>query len=139
MPWTISREYDFAAAHSLKGHPKCGRLHGHNYKVVVKIATEDLDAKYAWIMDYAELDAIVKPIIQELDHKFIASTENLSDIDPNQDDYVVLPIPRSTAECLAKYLVDKLSVRITIGRIAIAVTVSETPRSSATYYTDGGG
>ena len=34
----------FSAAHFLAGHPKCSRLHGHNYHVRVKLSGE-LDGK----------------------------------------------------------------------------------------------
>jgi 6-pyruvoyltetrahydropterin/6-carboxytetrahydropterin synthase len=28
---------EFSAAHIISGHPKCGRMHGHNYVLLVKV------------------------------------------------------------------------------------------------------
>ena len=35
----VARLYkrEFAAAHIIAGHPKCGRQHGHNYTLVTKV------------------------------------------------------------------------------------------------------
>jgi len=35
----VARFYkrEFAAAHIIAGHPKCGRMHGHNYMLIVKV------------------------------------------------------------------------------------------------------
>jgi 6-pyruvoyltetrahydropterin/6-carboxytetrahydropterin synthase len=66
----ITATYTFEAAHFLPkvhdGH-KCRRLHGHNYRVDVSV-TGGLDER-GFVLDYAELDGIVQPIIDELDHR----------------------------------------------------------------------
>jgi len=76
----IAAEYTFEAAHHLPhvddGH-KCKRMHGHNYRVEVSI-TGNIDHR-GFVMDYAELDAIVNPLIEQLDHRClndIAGLEN---------------------------------------------------------------
>lgn len=66
----ITATYTFEAAHFLPkvhdGH-KCRRLHGHNYRVDVSVAG-GLDER-GFVLDYAELDGIVQPVIDELDHR----------------------------------------------------------------------
>jgi 6-pyruvoyltetrahydropterin/6-carboxytetrahydropterin synthase len=69
----IYKEFKFEAAHLLPNVPaghKCGRLHGHSFRVEVHVAGE-LDAKLGWIMDYAEIKSLVKPVIARLDHHYL--------------------------------------------------------------------
>jgi len=139
--WTITRKYSFAAAHRLEGHPKCGRLHGHNYVVTVGLR-QDLLEHDGWIMDYAQLDVVVKPIIEELDHRYIVSSENIAASDPyalvaiHQGDAAQPMISRSTAELLARWIA--VEVRgalklIGIEPFTIFVEVAETEKSSALF------
>jgi len=132
--YTISRTYWFSAAHRLEGHPKCGRLHGHNYKVTVsKSGTPGGDGM---VLDYGKMDEVIKPLIDNiLDHRYLVSRENVLRDDPYQiialrlGHASELPITTSTAECLAKWLFDEISKSITV----TMVQVDETLRSTATY------
>ena len=61
----------FAAAHQLRMVAKqCESLHGHNWKVEVCVAGEDLNDAGV-LIDFGELKSYVSEIIQELDHKFL--------------------------------------------------------------------
>lgn len=140
--WTITRDYVFSAAHRLEGHPKCGRLHGHNYVVTVMLTSAELDSQGAWVMDYAQVDAVVKPLLEELDHRYVASEENvLADcpylaIAVAQQHVVMLPIKRSTAECLCEWLADEICAAIrlmNLDQINVSVQVNESPKSTAKY------
>ena len=47
----VARLYkrEFAAAHIIAGHPKCGRMHGHNYTLLVRVhgrSSEWLDFEF---------------------------------------------------------------------------------------------
>ena len=53
-------------AHFLPGHPKCGQLHGHTYKVEVVIEGE---AKDGMIVDFAELKARTREVLAQYDHR----------------------------------------------------------------------
>jgi 6-pyruvoyltetrahydropterin/6-carboxytetrahydropterin synthase len=60
---TITRIYEFSAAHILHEHPdKCRRLHGHNYKVEITI-DENI-----W---FEELDTRVNKILTYFDHSYL--------------------------------------------------------------------
>lgn len=75
----IAAEYSFEAAHHLPNLPdghKCKRMHGHNYKLVVSVAATDLDAR-GFVIDYAELDAAVQPLVDKLDHRLLNDIEGL--------------------------------------------------------------
>ena len=69
----IYKEFTFEAAHLLPNVPaghKCGRLHGHSFRIEVHV-TGELDATLGWIMDYAEIKSLVKPVIARLDHFYL--------------------------------------------------------------------
>lgn len=54
-------------AHFLPGHPKCGRLHGHTYKVEVVI--EAPAPAGGMIVDFAELKAKTRQVLEQYDHR----------------------------------------------------------------------
>ncbi|GLR99830.1 MULTISPECIES: 6-carboxytetrahydropterin synthase QueD [Bradyrhizobium] len=94
----IAAEYSFEAAHRLPMVPvdhKCHRLHGHNYKVEVSIIGE-LDRR-GFVIDYAELDAVVRPIINSLDHRYLNEIPGLEN---------------PTSEILAEWLKDRIGAKI---------------------------
>jgi 6-pyruvoyltetrahydropterin/6-carboxytetrahydropterin synthase len=69
----LVKTYQFEAAHRLPHVPedhKCARLHGHSFRVEVEIEGP-VDPKMGWVMDYADISALVKPIIAELDHDYL--------------------------------------------------------------------
>lgn len=107
----IAAEYSFEAAHRLPLVPvehKCHRLHGHNYRVEVSISGP-LDGR-GFVMDYAELDAAVQPLIDSLDHRFLNEIEGLEN---------------PTSEILAGWLKDRITARIPF---VPTVRIYETPR-----------
>ena len=69
----IYKEFTFEAAHRLPNVPaghKCGRLHGHSFRVEVHVKGP-LDPLLGWVMDYADIKAVVKPVIARLDHYYL--------------------------------------------------------------------
>lgn len=66
----VSKNFEFEAAHSLPHLPanhKCHRLHGHSYKVRVTCAGE-VDPDLGWVIDYADIAAAVRPLLDAIDH-----------------------------------------------------------------------
>ncbi len=53
-------------AHYLPGHPKCGQLHGHTYKVEVILEGESQDGM---VIDFADMKRAVEDVLQDYDHK----------------------------------------------------------------------
>jgi 6-pyruvoyltetrahydropterin/6-carboxytetrahydropterin synthase len=142
--FTLTRSYDISAAHRLEGHPKCGRMHGHNYTVEVTLVSEYLDDQ-GMLLDFGRLDQIAKPIIEELDHRYIVSQTNEAANDPYVEiakklgHAVILQIHAATAECIADYLAKEIKMGLEIAEprthetlYHLSVTVWETRRSSAT-------
>jgi len=76
---SVCKSYEFAAAHHLPNHNgKCRSVHGHNYLLEVELAGEprewDVDrprSSEGMVVDFATLDAVVKPLLAHpdgLDH-----------------------------------------------------------------------
>ena len=74
----IGRTYRFESAHHLpllpEGH-RCRNLHGHNYRLEV-IVSGKLDPR-GFVMDFAELDAEIMPMIRDVDHRLLNEIEGL--------------------------------------------------------------
>jgi 6-pyruvoyltetrahydropterin/6-carboxytetrahydropterin synthase len=70
-------------AHFLPGHKKCGRPHGHTYKVEVVIEGEK---KNGMIMDFGDMKEIIRRVLAEYDHRSLndfldyPSVENIAEM-----------------------------------------------------------
>ncbi len=138
---TISKEYRFEAAHRLRNHNgQCARLHGHSYRVEVKVrgqvSIEDSGASdYCMVVDFSELDAIMRPLIDALDHRFLVPSKEVAQYAPSwlePGEMASLPVARTTAEELARYIVSVLMAPTSsIRMFDIGVTVWETAKASA--------
>ena len=121
MSVAIRKTYKFEAAHQLPGHNgKCKNLHGHSYVLEVEIVgdlqTDTEASDFMMVMDFHDLDAIVKPLIEvALDHKFLNTT---------LEEYS----PRTTAECvaihIAGYIKQKLPEHITLTEVVLWETAT---------------
>ena len=67
----IYKKYYFDAAHFMtnlkKGH-KYTKVHGHSYEMIIKISG-NLDKTNNWILNFDDIDEIVNPLLQKIDHK----------------------------------------------------------------------
>jgi 6-pyruvoyltetrahydropterin/6-carboxytetrahydropterin synthase len=117
----VSVEYTFAAGHALRGYKgKCENVHGHNYKVQLTVAGEQLDA-VGMLMDFVEVKKNIKELVERLDHRF------LNDVPP-------FDVLNPSAENLAKYFFDELDPHVKDRGLHVhAVTIWETDTTAATY------
>ncbi|GAA5213728.1 6-carboxytetrahydropterin synthase QueD [Corallincola platygyrae] len=75
----IYKDFTFEAAHQLPNVPeghKCGRLHGHSFKVRLTVEG-DVDPHTGWIIDFADIKGVFKPIYNRLDHHYLNDIEGL--------------------------------------------------------------
>jgi 6-pyruvoyltetrahydropterin/6-carboxytetrahydropterin synthase len=146
----------FAAAHfiTLPGH-RCEALHGHNYRAGV-VVEGALDPETWYVLDFIAVKALMRQLTDELDHHVLLPTENPKlavtrrgeRISVAWDgveryvfpaaDCVLLPIPNTTAEMLARYLTQRVRDALAQGVSAVAVhaielEVEENFGQSATY------
>ena len=75
----IFKEFTLEAAHWLpnvpKGH-KCGRLHGHSFRVRISV-TGEVDSETGWVIDFADIKKSFKPLYEQLDHNCLNHIEGL--------------------------------------------------------------
>ena len=121
--YELTVESDFSAAHLMRGHPgACARLHGHNYRVLVSVEGENLDAT-GMLVDFAELKAVFEGILGELDHR------NLNEIPPFDE---INPSSEHLARYVYGRMTDAFADRVRVSR----VTIYESATSSVTYRED---
>jgi 6-pyruvoyltetrahydropterin/6-carboxytetrahydropterin synthase len=126
--YEVTVEDSFAAGHYLRNYRgKCENPHGHNYKVRVTLAGEQLD-KAGLLIDFKDLRDVMKQVIDRLDHRMINDLEPFTVLNPS-------------AENLAKYFFDEANGRLrstTNGRVGVKmVTIFETDTTTASYSENG--
>jgi 6-pyruvoyltetrahydropterin/6-carboxytetrahydropterin synthase len=79
MKMELRKTFQFEAAHHLpelsRTH-KCRRLHGHSFQVEIVVEGE-CDPKLGWVMDYAELSRLFRPLWEKLDHRYLNRVRGL--------------------------------------------------------------
>jgi len=112
----IEKEFVFDSAHFLPrvaADHKCRKLHGHTYKVVIAIEGEADDK--GWIMDFADISAVVQPILHRIDHTLLNAVPGLEN---------------PTAENIAMWIFHELKARLPL---LTFVTVQEGLASRVVY------
>ncbi len=121
----LEKEYlVFSAAHFITFNGNvCERLHGHNYRVRAEIVGP-LDENH-YVIDFIALRDSLKAICDELDHHMLLPTEhptihvvaNEREVEVSfedrrwifpRGDCILLPMPNTTAELIAKYIAERL-------------------------------
>jgi 6-pyruvoyltetrahydropterin/6-carboxytetrahydropterin synthase len=112
----------FAAAHQLKMvTEKCENLHGHNWKVELFVAGENL-LDSGVLMDFGIIKQRLGEIIDTLDHRFLNELPAFDTSNPS-------------SEFIAKYIADEFSGRIGPGEeiFVSRVNVWESDDACAAY------
>lgn len=116
MPFRVRACTGFSAAHRIEGHPRCGRIHGHNYRVCIVLREDkpmgiDLDELEEWLREN---------VFKRFDHQYLnrllASNGEL---------------PTVTSEDLARMIAGWLEESYP-GRVEL-VEVCETPELCVEY------
>ncbi|MGL6298413.1 MAG: 6-carboxytetrahydropterin synthase [Methanobacteriaceae archaeon] len=127
----------FSAAHIIPSHESCGCIHGHSYIVDVELIGER-SGDFDFVVDFKKVKEIVRGICKKFDHKVliplknsetefkdIATIEDAEKVDSikfkiankkyvlPKEDCVLLPLPHSSAEELAKYFTEELFKTLT--------------------------
>lgn len=127
MPkWTLHTKFKFDAAHLIEGYDgKCGRMHGHTYKVHISAESEQLNpSQYLktadMVCDFQELKWAAEDAEKGgLDHGVL---NELIEVNP-------------TAERIAEFIYEETKSRIPSG-IKLKVTVWETENCWVEYTED---
>jgi len=155
--YKIAIEREFDMAHIVETDTKCGRIHGHRWKLVVELEADNLRDD-GMIVDFTYLKQIVdEKITDKFDHRLLMlgrfigseSGDNISFTINGKfykipkKDIVVIPsasgVVNATSECLAKYIYHILND--TFHQLASDFKISkvrlyETPTAYAEYTGD---
>ena len=117
MEAELIKTFRFEAAHTLPmvapGH-KCGRMHGHSYRVDIHV-TGQSDPTTGWVIDFGEIRAAVEPILGQLDHCCLNEIPGLEN---------------STSENICQYLWTRLKDKLPS---LSAITLWESDSSRCVY------
>lgn len=99
----IKKEVTISCSHFLKNHEKCGKMHGHNYRIIVTCQVKELSIPDAMVVDFGE----IKKTITRLDHSCL--NDHLGD--------------HPTAEHLSQYIAERINdcVRVDVWETDTAV------------------
>jgi 6-pyruvoyltetrahydropterin/6-carboxytetrahydropterin synthase len=142
----------FCAGHFITYSGICETLHGHNYRASVEVEGDVDEDCYVW--DFVSLKKLMRRLVDELDHRMLLPLHNpqlklTEEGDSIQvlykdrryvfprSDVVLVPVPNTTAEMLAKYLAGRVKEelrRVGGGRLTgLAVQVEESFGQAASY------
>ena len=122
--YQISIELDFDAAHALRGYKgKCETLHGHRFRVVVRIEASVLnDIGIAY--DFADLKKHVREIIGRFDHVCLNDIPPFDKINPS-------------SENIASTIYNELKPKLVGSPVSLfTVEVWESPQTGVIYSPD---
>ena len=137
--YILETEQSFDSAHFLSGYEgKCSNLHGHRWRVVARIAMDELNKEGQtrdMVIDFGEFKHVLRELTEELDHSFIVEEgslmpETLACLEKEGFTLSMMPF-RTTAENLARYFYDRMADS---GLSISQVEVYETPNNCAIYY-----
>ena len=112
---------NLAAAHQLRNFEgQCENLHGHNWRIEVYVAGDDLQEN-GILIDFKLIKKATEKVIQELDHRFLNELEGFRDINPS-------------SENIARYIYESLSRDLNSKKAKVSrVTAWESDSACATY------
>lgn len=119
--YEITIETHFSSAHRLRQYNgECERLHGHNWKVRVSVASDLLD-NLGMVMDFKDLKEKVNALIDRFDHQYLNEIPPFTELNP-------------TTENMAKHIFDELTKVINTDILRVSrVTIWESPTCFASY------
>ena len=119
----VTVEQTFAAGHALRNYKgKCENVHGHNFKVQVKIEGQRLDES-GMLVDFIDVKNVMRKVIERLDHQF------LNEVSP-------FDIKNPSAENIAEYFHVEMTSGLASTPVPVRISevrVWETDIQSASY------
>jgi len=120
MAYELFIQADFSAAHNLREYKgKCERLHGHNWRIDLRLAGDRLGAE-GLLLDFTEAKRILGEVLERFDHRYLNEVEPFDRLQPSSEN-----IARTIAEAVAD--------RFPAGVRVVSVTAWESDRCAATY------
>jgi len=122
--YQVSVEQHFDAAHFLRGYRgKCEALHGHRFRVVVKVTASQVD-DVGMAYDFTELKGHLGDILSRFDHTCLNDVSPFDKINPS-------------SENIATTIYNELQSKLAGAPVSLAcVEVWESPQSRVAYSPD---
>lgn len=123
MKYSIESKFTFEAGHVLKKAymSACSEnLHGHSYKLYVKVTTEKLNED-GMVVDFKKFKESIQPLVDFLDHSFMIAKDDkrLKEVQKSGKKVLVLQEKgfekfnyNPTAEAIAYYIYSCLKIRL---------------------------
>ena len=136
--YMLQSEASFDAAHFLKGYDgKCKNIHGHRWRIVVRISGDSLIAygkKKGMLIDFGDLKSALTTLADPFDHALLVEEGTLKERTMEalrEEDFRMVFLPfRTTAENFSRYFFQQLTE---MGLTPQEVAVYETPNNCAYY------
>lgn len=132
--YRVSQEIEFCYGHRLLNYNgKCRHLHGHNGKVVIVLAGQELDDR-GMLIDFTDIKQKVRCWIEEnLDHRMILCERDpvLAVLVEAGEPLFIIP-ENPTAENIARLIFEQAQTQ---GLPVVEVLLWETSKSCASYHT----
>lgn len=136
----LKSEIEFDSAHYLSGYEgKCANIHGHRYRLVVKIKNKELKktgSNRGMVEDFSSVKQMLKEVHDYFDHKLIVEDDevgrNLSNLlegSIQKFDYVFVPY-RPTVEEMSRHIFNMIKEK---NNNIYEVELFETPTNSCIY------
>jgi 6-pyruvoyltetrahydropterin/6-carboxytetrahydropterin synthase len=113
----VFKSFTIEAAHQLpnvaESH-QCARVHGHSFVIEIWVSGV-VGGRSGWVLDFAEIAEVFRPLRQQLDHRFLNDIEGLAN---------------PTSENLAIWIWDRVSGAL---RGLSKIVVRETAASGCVY------
>ncbi len=141
----------FSSCHFIPMHEKCSRLHGHSY--IVRMRMEGEVDENGMVMDFVIIKKKLKMMIDEMDHKVLLPARSkivkLEEKDDSievtscnkryvfpSEDVLLLDIPTTTAEEMAKMMAERMSNEIDFPKTVKSISVGlDEERGQTAWYT----
>lgn len=134
----ISKEFRWEMGHRIPFHQgPCRNVHGHSYRMFVELEGEPLNT--GMIMDFSDLNLLIKPILQEFDHSFLCSEDDKELIEFLKKMGLKHTIVKyyATVENICKDLFERIKKKIIEENCSnikrLTIRIHETPNAYAEY------
>ena len=117
MNFQLKQQFQIESARFLTGLPEahsCSNMHGHSFVIILTLVGP-LDPIKGWVQDYHEISTLMKPLLDQLDHKVLNNVPGLQN---------------PTSEKLAVWIYEHARKAIPL---LTQVTVKETPLTECSY------
>lgn len=122
---TVVKRFRFEAAHRLPDYNgPCRNLHGHTY--VLQVGLRGVVGKDGFVVDFKEIKALVKPLLEVLDHSFL----NEVDLEPHG---YAFPSDNPTAERMVQWFVDVIAKELAVRNLPLNVELVKLNETEDSY------